>query len=211
MFLASSAGGLWICGQIWVMGSSALMLALDCNLVKGKTFAMHLHLLADVRDKVQNSGGKTLSTGISGFKCCNGRRQKRHWNLSFPELGSWTQCLGSWLCLLCYDVVIYPGNGSYPACSIIAWDIHRGMKTDYRSQSLLGPHQAGPWPLCPCIGISFISINKELFHSLVNGNLNHRITPYSCQLVYSFSPFPQALKKSRWSQGGLEGECQRKN
>lgn len=87
-----------------------------------------------------------------------------------------------------------------PVCSL-------GLKTDYRSQSLLGPHQAGPWPPCPCIGISFISVNKELFHSLVDGSLNRRIIPHSCQLallIFSFSPSTKKVQmESGWVGGGM--------
>lgn len=57
----------------------------------------------------------------------------------------------------------------------------------------------------------FISIDKDLFHSVEDGNLNHRILPYSCQLIYSFSNFPQALEKFRRSQAGLEGDAKEKN
>lgn len=139
-------------------------------------------------------GSKTSSPDASGFKYCQGRSQERHWKIaSLP----WAWWLRAMFGLMAFPFMLGHGNvprQGFPVGLLVVWDIHRGMKTGYRDQSLLGPYQCEPGPPCPCISILFISIEKDLFHSVENGNLNHRILPYSCQLIYSFSPFPQAVK-----------------
>lgn len=128
-------------------------------------------------------------------------------SISFPGLGGENSVWAHGLVLVCGNLP----RKWFPSRPLVTWVIQRGMKTDYRNQSLLGPHQAGPWPPCPCSAMLFISINKDLFHSLEDGNLNHWIILFSCQLIFSFSPFPQALKKkSRWSQGRMEGDAKEK-
>ena len=130
---------------------------------------------------------------------------KRHWKMEELPWVWWLRAMFGLMALLS---MLGHGNVArkwFPSSLLVVWDIHRGTKTGYSNQSLLEPYHGEPWPPHPRINILFISINKDLFHLLEDGNLSHRIIPYSCQLLYSFSPFPQVLIKSRWSLGGLEG------
>ena len=66
--------------------------------VERRTFSVS-YLSAYFRDRVQNSGVKLFSCGMSGFRCCKGRSQERHHKIDkLPWAWWWEQCLGSWPC-----------------------------------------------------------------------------------------------------------------